>query len=574
MGRSIQSVIKRIKKLYPELTVEEYCGCVRMSGEVDTGDEIVKIGKMAVTDKSKGVINDIQLKGFVEQHHKPRLRDFHLDGKHFDVMIIGAGAIGCAVARELSRYDVSVLMVDKENDVGLGQSARNDGDIRVNLDLKPNQLKYRYSLKGRDMFDRIAEELSIDYKHTGRLIIFSSSRERFLIPKLKVQAKALDSESEYLSRRKLLKMLPTAPKWNRGAFYLKTGGEICPYQYTLALAENAVDNGVELSLNTIVEGMLIKDAHIESVETNRGMVYPKLVINAAGVFSDKIAEMAGDRTFTIHPRKGTILILDKKNNKVVTTSMNKSDYLKKDNNSMVHSRGGGVFHTIYGNTLIGQSNEETPYREDYSTDMKTVDELFDAQKTLSESIKKKAVITYFSGIRASSYEEDFVVRRGLFTKNIIEIGATQQPGLTASPAIAEEVCAWSIEMLGGAKENFNFNPYRKGITKIKQMSDEERTKFIKNNPDYGTIVCGCEEVSKGEIIEAVTGVIPATTVDAVNRRVRSGMGRCQGGHCAPIVADIISKTTGIPIEHINKSSENSPIVYGSTKGDNKWNNLM
>lgn len=566
MGRSVKSVIKKIKKEYPMLTVEEYCNCIRISGELDSWDEIVKVGKMAVTDHSLGVLNDVKLKGFEEKPHTPRLKDFHLDGRHYDVMIIGAGAFGCAVARELSRYDISVLMVDKENDVGMGQSSRNDGDIRVNFYLDPKQLKYKYSVKGRDMFDRIAEELSIDYKHTSRLVLFENNKQRSALPRLKKYAKKSNNEVEYLSRKRVLRDYPFAPKWNKGAFLLKTGGEICPYQYVIALAENAVENGVELSLNTIVEGMYIKDGYIDSVQTNRGKVYPKLVINAAGVFSDKVAEMAGDRTFTIHPKKGTIAVFDRKKHKPVTTSMHRASFLEKKAEQSAHSNGSGVFHTIYGNTLIGQSLEETPYREDYTTDQKTVDELLSTQKQLVSALNDDEIITYFSGVRSASYEEDFVVRCGIFTKNIIEIGATQSPGLTASPAIAEEVCEWAIEMLDGAKENFSFRPYRKGITKVREMEDDVRNKFIRNNPDYGVIICGCEEISKGEIVEAVNGIIPALTIDAVKRRVRAGAGRCQGGACSPLVAEIISKTAGIPLEHVNKSEENSPILFGNTRG--------
>lgn len=567
MSKSVKSLIKAIKKEYPMLTVEEYCNCIRISGELDSWDEIVKVGKMAVTDHSLGVLNDVKLKGFEEKLHTPRLRDFHLDGNHYDVMIIGAGAFGCSVARELSRYDISVLMVDKENDVGMGQSSRNDGDIRVNLYLDPKQLKYKYSVKGRDMFDRIAEELSIDYKHTNRLVLFENNKQRASLFKLKQHAKKSNNEIEYLPRNRVLREYPFAPKWNKGAFLLKSGGEICPYQYVIALAENAVENGVELSLNTIVEGMYIKDGYIDSVQTNRGKVYPKIVINAAGVFSDKVAEMAGDRTFTIHPKKGTLAVFDRKKDKPVTTSMNRASFLERRDEHATHSKGSGIFHTIYGNTLIGQSVEETPYREDYTTDQRTVDELLSTKKQLVNTLNSEDVITYFSGIRASNYEEDFVVRRGIFTKNIIEIGATQAPGLTASPAIAEDVCEWTIEMLDGAKENFSFHPYRKGVTKIKQMEEDERNKFIRNNPDYGVIVCGCEEISKGEIVEAVNGTIPALTVDAVKRRVRAGAGRCQGGSCSPKVAEIISKTAGIPLEHVNKSEENSPILLGNTRGN-------
>ncbi len=567
MSKSIKSTIKKIKKVYPDITAEEYCGCIRLTGEMDSWDEIVKVGQMAVTKRSLGVLNDIKPKGFCEKVRTPSLRDYGLDGKSYDVMIIGAGAVGCAIARELSRYAISVLMVDKENDVGLAQSSRNDGDIRVNLDLKPGQQRYKYSVKGKDMFDRIAEELSIDFKHTGRLVFFGNNKDKLLIPKLKYFYKKLGNDVCFLKGKKLKELEPAVPDWNKGAFYIKTGGEICPYQYTIALAENAVENGVKLSLNTIVEGMTVEDGYIEEVQTNRGTVKPSVVINASGVMSDKIAEMAGDRTFTIHPRKSTILILDKKKKNLASTSMNATPFGRENHTDMnTNEMGSGVFHTIHGNILLGQTATETPLREDTSTTAEAVEKVFNEQKKIAQHMVMEDIITYFSGVNASNYEEDFVVRKGIFTKNIIEAGAIQLPGLTASPAIAEDVAEWTIEMLGGAKENFSFKPYRKGLTKVKQMTDEERNKLIKSNPDFGVIVCRCEEISRGEIIEAATRIIPATTLDAVKRRVRTGMGRCQGGHCRPIVLDVLSKTSGVPMESINESTENSLVVFGDSKG--------
>lgn len=565
MAKSIKSITRRINKRYPTITAEEYRGCVRLTGEMDSWDEIVKVGKSAVTHRSLGVLNDVKLKGYCEKIRTPSLRDFGLDKKEVDVLIIGAGAVGSAIARELSRYAISVLMVDKENDVGMGQSSRNNGDIRVNLDVNPNQHRYSYSVKGKNMFDRIAEELSIDFKHTGRLVFFANNKDKLMIPKLKRLCKKLGNEVEFVKGKKLESLEPSIPNWNKGAFYIKTGGEICPYQYTIALAENAVENGVELSLNTIVEEMTVEDGYIKEVQTNRGVVKPKIVINASGVMCDKIADMAGDRTFTIHPKKNTILILDKKKTNLASTSMNSAP-CSKDKQENLKEMGSGIFHTIYGNLLLGATAEETPLREDTSTTLESVEKVFVEQKKIVQEMGMEDVITYFAGVSASNYEEDFVVRKGIFTKNIIEAAAIQLPGLTASPAIAEDVSEWTIEMLGGAKENFSFQPYRKGLTKVKQMTEEERNKFIKNNPDYGVIVCRCEEISRGEIIEAATMSIPASTLDGVKRRVRAGMGRCQGSHCAPIVLDILSKTTGVPMESINKSTENSQIVFGDSKG--------
>ncbi|HRR90177.1 MAG TPA: FAD-dependent oxidoreductase, partial [Eubacteriales bacterium] len=205
--------------------------------------------------------------------------------------------------------------------------------------------------------------------------------------------------------------------------------------------------------------------------------------------------------------------------------------------SKSHTKGGGVVHTIDNNVLVGPTATEVPDREDYGTDKADIDMIMAKQKVTAQSMNYGDVITYFSGTRAATYEEDFVVRKGIFTKNIIEAAGIQSPGITAAPAIGVETAAWAAEMLGAGKKE-NFNPIRKPIPHLASMSFSERDEFIKNNPDYGVIVCRCEEVSRGEIIDALNSPVPVDSIDAIKRRVRPGMGRCQGGFCSPLVAGI------------------------------------
>jgi len=311
--------------------------------------------------------------------------------------------------------------------------------------------------------------------------------------------------------------------------------------------------------------MKLDGEKIISVETNRGTIFPKLVINAAGVYSDVIADMAGDRTFSIHPRKGTLLILDKKSQgRIVNTVMAKSpfgDLKARDKNT----KGGGLVHTIDDNVLVGPNAIEIPDREDTSTRQECVDAIYNKQSVVAEKMSRSDVITYFAGVRAPTYEEDFVIRKGIFTKNIIEVAGIQSPGLTAAPAIAIDVAKFAVEMLKDVKKNPNFNPIRKAVPHLAEMTAEERDNYIKKNPDYGVIICRCEEVSKGEIIDVLNAPFVVPSTDAIKRRVRAGMGRCQGGFCGPLVVKIIAEKLGIKTEEVHKGNDKSYILISDTK---------
>ena len=336
-------------------------------------------------------------------------------------------------------------------------------------------------------------------------------------------------------------------------------------------AENAAENGVKFAFNTAVLGMEVKGDVVTKVKTNRGTIMPKVVINASGTYSDVVAEMANDRTFTIHPRKGTDIILDKKCADYALTTVARAPFKryvdeyvfgKKDNS---HTKGGGTTQTVDGNILIGPDAVEIPEREDYSTSRSSLDAVINKQKENAEKLNYGDVITYFAGVRACNYEEDFVVRKGIKTKNIIEAAAIQSPGIGCAPAIAEDVVGWTVDMLK-AKPNKNFNPIRKTYPHLAEMSDDERDALVKQNPKYGEIICRCEEVSRGEIEDCLSTALPVFTLDAIKRRVRPGMGRCQGGFCSPFVVKIIAEKLGVDECEVRKAGEDSVILYHNTKG--------
>jgi glycerol-3-phosphate dehydrogenase len=296
------------------------------------------------------------------------------------------------------------------------------------------------------------------------------------------------------------------------------------------------------------------------------MVYPKVIINAAGVFSDCVADMAGDRFFSIHPRRGTNSIIDKKDSpRLVHTSASKLGDIAKS----AHSKGGGLITTAHGNLLVGPDAVETYERENYATSKESVGATFEKFKQTAPALNQGQIITYFTGVRAPTYEEDFVVSKGQRTVNIVHAAGIQSPGLTAAPAIAVDVASFAVEILEGfdnvrPAKNEAFNPVREPIPHAAAMDEAARHELIRKNPDYGVILCRCEEVSKGEILDALRRPVPCGTVDGVKRRVRPGMGRCQGGFCGPLVLSLIAAEKNIPLEDVTKNGRGG-ILCGQTK---------
>lgn len=571
---NLARIRKAVNKIAPSVTVEEWRGCVRLTGECDDWATIYKCGVAAVDKHSLGVLNDVKLKGFHEEPKKPMLKDNAIDGQRPDVLVIGGGIAGCSVLRELSRLDLDVLLVEKANDVATGASCRNDGCIHPGIDLHKGQLKLKYVLKGNEQYRQLVKDLGLELKPWGQTFIFSTHWENAIVsPLFWLKSKIIGVPGvKHLTPKQLKEMEPNPPKWAKGAMFMSSAGMISPYKTTIALCDNAIQNGARVSLNTIVEGMDVKDGKIVAVHTNRGTVYPKAVVNCAGIYSDVIADMAGDRTFTIHPRKGTDIILDKKKVGYALSSFARSYFapLPKENQpenkeQVGHTKGGGVMRTVDGNILVGPDAHEVPSREDYSTSIIDINNIIKKQQLAQPMLNKGDIITYFSGTRAATYEEDFVVRRGIFTSNIYEVAGIQSPGITAAPAIACDIRDWVKEDLK-AKNKTNFNPIYKHTPRLANLPEKEREAYIKKNSDYGEIICRCEEVSKGEIIDALNSPLKVATIDGIKRRVRPGMGRCQGGFCSPLVAKIIAEHEGIKIEDVLKGDEGSVVVYGDTKG--------
>lgn len=565
-NNSFENFKTEFEYFYPGTTVELSDGCLILHGELNTWDEIVSAGYFAVKFKNKGVVNKIKLKGFIEPPmHVSSIKDNAYNKLHCDVLIIGGGIIGCAILREFSKYKVNAVLVEKEEDLALQASSRNDGCVHIGIDISHKTKKQQYLERSVKNYEKLANDLGIEYHKDGQTIAFTNNKYRYMIPLLRIRA--LQNKipgMKYLNRRGILKLEPNITTEAKFAVHFPTAATICPYNMTIALAENAVQNGGRVLLNTAVLSMLMKDHEIVSVRTNRGLIYPKVVVNAAGVFSDKVAAMADDQFFSIHPRKGTNTILDKNSRSYLSKTSLTTYGLAKSHNS-THSKGGGVVPTVDGNILVGPSACETPYREDFTTDVETINELFDKHKNTMPRLSPSDIITYFTGVRAATYEEDFVVEKGRRTKNIVHAAGIQSPGITAAPAIAEDIVKFTQEVLETRFEvNENFNPIREITPSLKNLPSAERDAMIKKNPDYGQIVCRCEEISKGEIVDAIHRPIPVTTIDGIKRRVRPGMGRCQGAFCQPLVMKILASELNCKPEDINKKGEGH-ILLRNTK---------
>ena len=605
----LEKIRKKIQAL-PEgdaMKVTEERGCIVLRGTVKEWNTAVKAGQLAVDQKRYlGVINDIRLEGFDYEASaakgKPSLHDDLLEGASPDVLIIGGGITGCSAARELSRHALSVLLVEKGSDVASGASKANGGVIHVGINFGKNSQKHHYNQIGNAMYRQLSEELDVPLEQKGQVMLCCEKWERIPVWFLRQNGKRLGIPGvRYLKRDELRKVEPEIPDFIDGGMYMPIGGITSPYEMTIALAENAVKNGVRIVFDTAVEGMELEPScrsgaygemkHITCVKTNRGRIYPKVIINAAGVHADEIAEMADDRTFTIHPRRGTDIIMDQKAGHLVRTSMAKAPFsiLPQDRaqmgsgpaarvrllirafNGSSHTKGVGLIHSVHGNMLIGPNAVETPDREDRNTYRKEVEDIIAMQQKLSPDLSAGDVIAYFTGVRAPTYEEDFVVRKGIFTDNILEAAGIQSPGVTAAPAIGADLAKWACESLENlcgkaVLSNPDFDPVRKAPPRLRELSVEERDALIRENPDYGVIVCRCEEISKGEILDALRSGLCVPTVDGIKRRLRPGMGRCQGGFCQPLVMQIIADFLGVPLSEVRKSTPGSVITFGDTKG--------
>ena len=567
---NISSINKKLKKTFGgKFSASKENGSIFVRGKSSDWGEIVAACQAAAKKFSTThIVNDIVYTGEQPAPTRlPSLKDDFLEGRTPDVLVIGGGISGASIARELTKWKLDVLLVDKEADLALQASGRNDGEVHPGIDLGKGSLKHKYIRRANHMYTDVCRELDVPFKQVGQYVLFRNAALKPLIGLYAFWRKHHDGieDTEIISGKELMRREPNLTPETKFAMYNPSAGCVCPYGLTIAYAENAVQNGAQVSLNTAVLSMEVSEHNIISVTTNRGVIHPKIVINAAGVFAEDIAAMADDRFFSIHPRRGTNSILDQKAGAYMHSVASVKDISV---HGKTHSKGGGILHTVHDNLLVGPDAVETVEKENTETRAESIKTVFDKQTQTMPELSRRDIITYFTGVRAPTFEEDFILEPGRRTRNLIHVAGIQSPGLTTAPAVAVDMAELAVDMLGKTEtveKNTNYNPIRKGVPVLREMDDDTREKLIAENPDYGEIICRCEQISKGEILDALKSPICVPTVDGIKKRIRPGMGRCQGGFCSPLVTKIIAEFLGVPLYEVKKSSAEAVITYGETK---------
>ena len=473
----------------------------------------------------------------------------------FDVVIIGAGVSGSAVARELSRYDVKACVVEKCEDVCCGTSKANSAIIHAGFDAAEGSLMAKLNVQGNELMDNLSKDLDIPFTRNGSLVLCLHEED---MPGLKALyergVKNGVKDLKILSREEVLEMEPNVVDTVAGALYAPTGGIVCPFNLTIALAENACANGVEFKFDTEVEN-LEKTDYGWKVITSNGVIETKYVVNAAGVYADKFHNMVSAKKIHITPRRGDYCLLDKTAGKHVSKTVF----------TLPTKLGKGVLvsPTVHGNLLVGPTAVDIDDKEGINTTKDGIDELISKAGGSVKNIPMRSVITSFAGLRAHEDGHEFIIGEVEDAKQFIDVAGIESPGLSSAPAIGLMV-AGILKDLMGLKEKKNFISTRKGILNPSTLSLEERNKLIKENPAYGNIICRCEMVTEGEIIDAIRRPLGAKSLDGVKRRTRAGMGRCQAGFCSPRTMEIIERELKINRDEITKSGGNSRICVGRT----------
>ena len=453
-----------------------------------------------------------------------------------DVVIIGAGVSGAFIARKLARYELNVALFERENDVGDITSNANSAIVHSGYDPVPHTLKALLNVRGNAMYDQIADELDIHFNRCGSLTVAVSDEQMQMLYNLEKRSKENGVEVRILSADEVKKMEPHISPEVKGALLAPTAGVIDPFNLVVHTVENAVDNGVELHLSEPVIDIVDKGEYF-LVKTPKGEYQSKVVINAAGLYSDKIAAMIEDIDWHLIPRKGEYFVLDHYEVGLVNHTIF----------PLPSAKGKGVLvsMTSSNNYIVGPSSEPIDDVEDFGTDSYTLGEIRRQATELVPDIPFNQVIRVFSGIRPTSTRHDFIIEPAKSNNRFINVAGIESPGLVSSPAIAEYVFENYISKLFNLVEKKNFNPRIKKYHHLNEMTLEERNAAIKENPDFGKIICSCEKVSLGEIKELLTRSVPPQTVKGVKRRCRAGFGKCQGGFCSPMVTLILAKHYGV-----------------------------
>lgn len=474
----------------------------------------------------------------------------------YDVVIIGAGVSGCACARELSRYQLNICVVEREEDVCCGTSKANSAIVHAGFDAKSGTLMAKLNVEGNQMMEELSRELDFPFQRNGSLVVCLHEEE---LPELKaLYERGICNgvkELKIVDREELVKMEPNISEQACAALYAPTGGIVCPFGMNLAFAENAAANGVEFYFDTEVTGFE-KQESTWLVKTSQGNFVTKYIVNAAGVYADQFHNMVSSKKLHITPRRGEYCLLDHA----------AAGFVKHTIFQLPGKYGKGVLvtPTVHGNILVGPTADDIEDKEGTNTTQMGLEELTARAGKTVKDLPMRQVITSFAGLRAHEDGHEFQIGEAEDAKGFIDCAGIESPGLTAAPAIGKMV-ADLIRKLANAKEKADFITTRKGILDPKTLDKEAHAELIRQQPAYGTIVCRCEMVSEGEILDAIRRPLGAKSLDGVKRRTRAGMGRCQAGFCSPRVMEILSRELKLPLSEITKSGGSSKLIMGRNK---------
>lgn len=475
-----------------------------------------------------------------------------------DVLVIGAGAVGCSITRELTKYNLKVITVDKNPDIGGRASKSNSAIIHSGYDASPGSLESELVVTANPMYDQIALDLDVPFKRTGAILPAITDEQFEMLPALKEKAfKNKVYDIDYLSKEKIQELEPNITPEVRGGLFIPRESLIDPFLLVVAYAENAVKNGAVFLLDTEVIGIEAMGGKVIGANTTKGFIEAQYIINAGGLFCDQVASFVGKNDYNVNPRKGQFLILDKntacKVNHIILPIPTKL------------TKGKLMCPTIHGNMLIGPTAEDGQDKYDTSTTRDGLDSVMIDVKKLIPGVNSRDTITQFAGLRPNRNPEGLHIDSYEDLGNYVNISGVRSTGLTGSVAIGRYVVHLLFSMGMKAEPNWKFDPIRKGIPCFNEMSIEEKERIIKEDPLYANVVCRCEKITEGEIVRAIHGPIPARSVDAIKRRLRAGMGRCQGGFCGPKVIEILARELGIPQEAVLKDEEGSNMLEGKAK---------
>ncbi len=477
----------------------------------------------------------------------------------YDVAVIGGGIVGTAIARELSKYKLRTVLLEKENDISLGATKANSGVVHAGYDPKYGSLKGKLNVLGNAMYESLCKELDVPFKRIGSLVLGFNEEEMKVIKDLYENGIKLGVPNlQILDKEAAMKVEPNISGKVIGALYAPTAGIVGPWEMAIALMENAMDNGVELKLNNEVIN-IEKNREGYKIYTSQGKINTKYIINAAGIFTDEIHNMVADPCFKIIPRKGEYHLLDKSEGNKANTVIFQCPTEK--------GKGVLVLPTVHGNLIVGPNSEIIEEKDDVTTTQKGLEYIKCLGENSIKEIDLSKVITSFSGIRAKTSGRDFIIEEVKGAKGFIDVAGIDSPGLTAAPAIAEYVVNLLGKRIGKLEKNEKFNPNRRKVVRFMELTDDEKKEIINQNPKYGRVICRCENITEGEIIDIIHRNAGATTVDGVKRRARPGSGRCQGGFCLPRVMEILARETNKDIKDIVKDKQGSYILK------DQWENI-